>query len=391
MLKFLCLALLAVSVYSLCVDHYNDCATCIDSESDVGTACVYCLDGNSCHDPLSAAFSDGCQMILFTSLMCNNHDYVSPGGTQRVVTYDTDTLLDVTYSGTYYSTSISVENADVFELSLVRGHWTAGSSYDNFPAMVVKALSSSSFVGSEYFAFAMVPESIQEWNDSNNDGAVQMNELVGTALLFNREGYDWAFANSQNGNIWELSLTATMTGNPTLEFDCFISSVSEVFNTFNITGSDAKCDVEVTNLALGNPLNNWVLHFFFVGLTGDIKLTNQRIQHLQVAPGVAGQGINIGSGGFVSWTSTAGSDNGDDDIVVSFNNTIGATETWHNMDGASAVDVVEAYFGFINPSPGSNFNIFWDPVLSAPAGGSGVAQVVPSLALLAIVAFAALL
>jgi len=314
------------------------------------------------------------------SSQCNTPNYVVPAPHQRIIVHTTS---DLDQMESYYSTSIGNAEANIVELQMVQGHWHlgVGSDYANFPAIVVRALTANQLIGAEYFTLAFVLEGVQEWSDNNTDGIVEPNEFVGPFQSFANSNYAWAFSNANTGNIFTLTLTATGTGLPTVSLVCALTMVDYTsYNGFNISGNQAKCDISITNLVLTDKTDSWALRTFIVGRSKNIFLSGRPAT--PVGSGMtAGRMIETGAGGSIQWVSHAGTTSGGVDLEVSFNGTTGAGTSYA---GSSFYDAVQANFGFPNPSPGSDYGIYWDPILGAPEA-SGVSKLVPSLIVVACV------
>jgi len=241
------------------------------------------------------------------------------------------------------------------------------SDWNNFPAVIVRALSASSLIGKEYFALGFVPQGVQEWNDTNGDGKVELTELIGTPHLFNDASYSWSFSSSSGNNLYTLSMIGTSSASnnpPTLEIDCSISArdTGTVVGGFNVTGSVAKCNITITGMVLQGKTNGWAFRSFIVGKTQNIFLIGKNSASM-VSGGVAGEGVDVGGGGNIWWNAHAGTAlGGGRSLTVSFSGFTGAAA----FAGKSFYQAVEANFGFVNPNPGSDFGIFWDPALGAP-------------------------
>jgi len=372
---FSLLAMLVVA-NGLCVSQGN-CDNCVSSTSSIGTNCVWCKDKNSCTDP-AASILLGCQEIQFGNAQCANGDYVAPIiGTRAVA----GVSVDEGNSFGYISSSVQSNTLNVIELRVSKGSWT-GSPYDNFPAVSLKALSPNHTVGSEFFDLTCVFEAVAEWDDSNNNNAVDVGEIVLANAFSFRTGYTWTLDNGNSGNFYWITLTGTQASSPTLFVNCSMTDKDgSQLGAIALAASEIKCDISLTDLVLLTKTNGWAFRAFLVAGSVNLHVTGQPAT-ASGSGNAAGFSIDVGASGSFSWVDKAGTTVTGRDIGVVFGGSVSGTA----YAGSGFIDVAEANFGFPNPTPGSDFSIYWDPAMQAPESGASSAAVTLRISSLAIVA-----
>jgi len=376
-------AALAVCPGVTCCPAQTSCDSCT-ANFGVLAGCVWCPSANSnagaCMDPVTAVRS--CPAVQFNSNMCASSETVPTNvPSQRSIAIEADCATGNTC--TFVSASVGSGTAAAIVFRGVKGGVVP--QFADLPAVNVKAASVGQGEGVSFFDFGMVVEGINEWNDANGDGIVQAaTELLTPGFNFNA-GYAWEFETSHGGGLYTITLTGTYTAHPTLVVNCTLPDKDNLeISGFTVSATTVKCDLDITGLALTALTNNWCLKTFSVSGTSETLVG--------IDPAVAGAAtrsvaqVNLGLGGSFSWIRLAGRTAGALDVNVTYSGETGSGVTY---TGTGSVAVAQNFFGFINPSPGTQFPaIFWDPQIEAPSTSAAV-SVLPSMFIFfsAVVAF----
>jgi len=320
-----------------------------------------------------------CAAVQWTNDQC-----ISGGTTSttdpfaRVVAIQADCAQINSPTCTFVSAGVGAQTASAVVFRGLKGGVT--NIFGGFPAVNVKAGSATAGEGASFFDFGMVIYGVAEWADANADNAPQLAELS-HPVLFNDAGYAWTFTPSHSAGLWTITMTGAKAANPTVTVNCTIPDrQAQRVGAFTLDGNAVKCDIEITGLTLTTTTNGWAIRLLTVSGDSDVKV-------IGTAPNTSGtgsisvEGVSLSTSGRFDWARYWGRRRGEADLNVTFS---GFTQAGTYFTGTGAIEAATALYGFPNPSPGNQFDVYWDPQITAPGAdmANSAAHVVGSLGVL---------